>query len=199
MSRKIIFFQIFLILGIGCGLASANRCDPEQAKSFIDDLGSRAISTLTNSSVPPEELGRQFRSLLKEGFDVTAIGQFSLGKYWRQATPAQQQEFLQLFEKQLETLYAGRFKEYKGVKLEIQGARTEPDGGVIVSSTIQKPGGPKTKVDWKIRGTSPKIFDIIIEGVSMLVSKRDDYSSSIQQSGGNLESFLVTLRGKTAS
>lgn len=197
MCRKILFSLLILILGIGKGMTTPNPCNPEQAKSFVKDLGSRAINTLTNSALSRDELGRQFRSLLGEGFDVNAIGKFSMGRYWRQANSEQQQEFLQLFEKQLESLYAARFKEYKGVKFEILGARVEPDGGVIVSSTLQKPGGPKTKVDWKIYGSTPKIFDVIVEGVSMSISKRDDYASSIQQSGGDIGQFLNTLRSRT--
>lgn len=196
MTRKIASFITVLILHLGWGITPSQALDPQKAKSFVQDLGSQAINTLTSGTLSDGELKQKFRSLLEKGFDVKAIGKFSLGKYWRQVTPAQQQEFIELFQKQLETAYAARFKEYKGVQFDVQGARAEADGGVVVSSTLQKPGGPKTKVDWKIYGESPKIFDVIVEGVSMGISKRDDYASSIQQNGGDINRFLGALRGR---
>lgn len=160
------------------------------AKEFIEDLGRRAIDSLTKPEVSQGELETSFQALLKEGFDVHAIGQFVMGRYWNRMTPEQQTRFIPLFENRLKKSYANRFQEYRGVAFVVKGARQEGDG-FIVSSTIQKPGGPLTPVDWRVRGG--KIHDVKVEGVSMSITIRDEYSASIQSSNGDIEKFLNAL------
>jgi phospholipid transport system substrate-binding protein len=169
----------------------------EHAKSFIEDLGRRAITTLTSGHKSDEELGKEFLSLLDEGFDVPAIGKFTLGRYWRQATPEQQADFLKVFRNRLKQSYANRFREYKGVKFVVKDGRKEADGGVVITSTIQKPGGPVVHVTWKVydnKAGVPKIYDVTVDGISMSVSLRDDYAAAISNNGGDVGKFISSMK-----
>ena len=71
---------------------------PDDAKKFIDGLGESAISSLTGSTLSPAERATRFRAMMVAHFDMPAISKFSLGRYWKIATPEQQTEFQKLFE-----------------------------------------------------------------------------------------------------
>jgi phospholipid transport system substrate-binding protein len=164
--------------------------DTTNAKAFIEDLGRRAIDSLTKPGVSQSELESRFQSLLEEGFNVRAIGQFVMGRYWNAMTDDQQARFIPIFEKRLTKSYANRFQEYRGVVFTVKDAR--PAGNhVIVTSTIQKPGGPITPVDWRVK--DGKIHDVKVEGVSMSITIRDEYSALVQSNNRNMEAFLSAL------
>lgn len=188
---KKFFYTFFAILYLCQSNPSQAAVD---AKAFIDDLGRRAIDSLTKPGVSQSQLESKFQSLLEEGFDVQAIGQFVMGRYWSQMTPDQQSRFISIFEKRLTKSYANRFQEYQGVVFTVKDARQE-GGHVIVTSTIQKPGGPVTPVDWRVQGG--KIHDVKVEGVSMSITIRDEYSALIQSNNGDIEAFLNTLGGSS--
>ncbi|MBW8309140.1 MAG: ABC transporter substrate-binding protein [Candidatus Paracaedibacteraceae bacterium] len=169
------------------------------SKSFIQDLGNRAIQILTNSNDSLEQVEDHFVVLLDEGFDVSHIANFVMGRHWKSenATPEQRQKqkdrFTTIFKIRLKKAYASRFREYRGVKFEVGEVRQRA-GADFVKSTIQKPGGPKTDVEWRVR--SGKVQDVIVDGISMSVTLRDDYSSLLSQKKGNIEEFLKALEAK---
>jgi phospholipid transport system substrate-binding protein len=184
---------IYLLIAVLFYGQSASSQATDSAKSFIEDLGRRAITSLTSSGVSQDQLESSFQALLEEGFDVQAIGQFVMGRYWNRMSPDQQSRFIPLFEARLIKSYANRFQEYKGVVFTVKEARQEGEH-VIVSSTIQKPGGPETPVDWRVK--DGKIHDVKVEGVSMSITILNEYSALVQSSNGNFEQFLSTLGGK---
>ncbi|MBX3486672.1 MAG: ABC transporter substrate-binding protein [Candidatus Paracaedibacteraceae bacterium] len=183
--KKIIQLALAFILYITPGL-----CD---SKSLIEDLGNRAIKTLTNSSDSNDTIEENFLKLFDEGFDVRNIASFVMGRYWKQASPAEQDRFVKIFKNRVKKAYASRFKEYKGVKFHIVKVVVR-HGSDYVDSTIQKPNGPKTDVEWRVK--NGKIQDVKVEGVSMGVTMRDDYNSLLGQKNGNIEAFLKELEGR---
>jgi len=169
-----------------------------EASDFITRLAERAIEGLTDKNLPLAERTQRFRQLLTEGFDVPQIGRFVLGRYWRVATEEERAEYLKLFEDYIVHNYATRFGEYAGENLKIGAASRTNDGDVIVFSELLRPSGAPVKVDWKLRtdGSAFKITDVAVEGVSMTITQRDDFSASIQRSGGRVEGLLTMLRDK---
>src|SRR5476651_118182 len=97
------FFAVFLLLSPTPGNA-------QDARSFVANLGQQAIQVLGPSVPTPQRLAR-FRQLFSNDFDVPGMGQFVLGRYWRTATPAEQQEFLQLFQEYIVRAYSARLAE----------------------------------------------------------------------------------------
>lgn len=169
------------------------------AQSFVDNMGQKAISFLGNEEYSQEQKEAEFRRLLRNSFDMKTIGRFALGRYWSVATPAQQKEYLKLFEDMVVDVYAARFNEYKGQSLDVSGVRADGDKDALVTSYIVAPGGgQKIQVDWRVRGKGGnyKIVDVIIEGVSMALTQRSDYSSVIQRGGGDVVALLEHLRAK---
>ncbi|EWY39402.1 toluene tolerance protein [Skermanella stibiiresistens SB22] len=190
-------------------LPSAGHADArsEAAAKFIQDLGARAIDVLVKPSLGREESMKRFRVLLNEGFDVPYISRFVLGANWRTATPQQQQEYGTLFERLIVQVYADRFSQYSGQNLDVNetlkitGHRPEGDSDAIVNSQIIRPDAPPVAVDWRVRqrGDTMKVIDVAVEGVSMSVTQRSEFSSVIQRGGGQIESLLQTLRQRVGT
>ena len=185
---------VILVLTI---LAMAPRAQVSaDPRAFIGSLGARAIEVL-GPSVPPQQRQARFRELLQNDFDVPGIGQFVLGRYWRAATPQEQQEFLQLFQEYVVQAYSARLGEYGGAPFRVTGSRPAGDE-VVVTSEIARPGAPPIQVDWFLvnRGGALKITDVYVGGVSMKVTQRDEFSAVIQRNGGQIGALLVQLRQK---
>jgi phospholipid transport system substrate-binding protein len=166
--------------------------------AFIGDLGRRALDVLSNRAPPPVREAR-FRQLYREDFDGPLIARFVLGRYWRIASPQEQQEFMHLFEDYVVLAYAARLSNYSGEQFRVLGSRPDRDV-TIVSSEIQRPNGaPAVKVDWRLvddRGF--KIADVVVDGISMAVTQRQEFASVIQRHGGQVGGLLMLMREKTA-
>jgi phospholipid transport system substrate-binding protein len=174
------------------------RAAPSDAAGFISDLGERAINVLTSTKSEPER-ETAFRKLFDEGFDVPGIARFVLGPYWRTATDAQRDEFTKLFETYIIHAYVVRFSAYSGQQLKITGSRPEGDNALVNSQITGISNSPPVKVDWRVAklDSGYKITDVIVEGVSMAVTERQEFASVIQRGGGQLEALLKALRERS--
>jgi len=168
------------------------------AGEFIAGLADRAIAGLTDKNASRPDREQRFRSLLTDGFDVPHIARFVLGRYWRTANEDERAEYLRLFEDFIVHSYSQRFGEYAGENLKIAGTRNMPDGEAMVLTDLLRPSGPPVKVEWRMRraDTAFKITDVVVEGVSMSITQRDDFSATIQRGGGKVDALLVQLRDK---
>lgn len=167
------------------------------AEVFIDSMGQRAIGFLSNANLSQSQKQVRFRKLLKDSFDLKTIGRFSLGTYWRSASDAQKAEYQKLFENLVVDVYASRFDEYQGQALQVKKSRPQGKRDVIVNSAIVDDSGTEFKVDWRVRhkNNQYKIIDVIIEGVSMSLTQRSDFSSVIQRGGGDVGVLISHLKG----
>jgi phospholipid transport system substrate-binding protein len=176
-------------------LTSAAAATPSE--KLISHIGDQAISFLADENMNDTAKQAAFKDLLVNNFDMKTIARFVLGRYWRTATAEQKQEYFTLFEEMIVKTYSKRFSEYSGQELIVVGSRDENSKDQLVSSLI-KGNGSDIKVDWRVRAKkdgSHKIVDVIVEGVSMSVTQRSDFSSVIQRGGGNIEALLQQLRG----
>ena len=172
----------------------------QDARAFVGTLGQQAIQVL-GRSVPPAVRVARFRQLFHNDFDIPGIGRFVLGRYWRSATPQEQQEFLGLFQEYIVRAYSARLAEYGGEPFRVTGAR--PSGGetVVTSQIIRQSGAPPISVDWYLIGApgSYKITDVYVGGVSMKVTQRDEFGSVIQRNGGRVGALIGLLQQKLAA
>jgi len=168
----------------------------EAAQSMITSLGNEAMSVIADNSMTPDKKKSVFRTMLTGNFDMKTIGKFALGRYWRDATDAQQAEYLRLYENMIVNVYTARFENYQGQKFTVTDNRVDADSGdVIVNSTITGGGSP-VNVAWRVRpkGGSYKIIDVMVEGVSMAVTQRNDFAGVIQKGGNSINALLDYLR-----
>jgi len=194
-----------LILGLAAILvpasARAQSPAPSDPAQFVQALGDRAMAQLAGKEIPADEERARFRKLLNESFDVQTIGRFTVGRaYWGSATPQQQQEFLNLYESQVVNAYAKRFQDYSGEQFKVVGEQKEGDGGdTVVNSQIIRPsGGPPVSVQWRVRSaaSAPKIVDVVIQGISMAVTDRNQFASVIERGGGTIQALIDALKSQ---
>jgi phospholipid transport system substrate-binding protein len=180
------------------GLVAPRQAAAQDPRAFVNTLGERAIQVLAPSVSPAQRLDR-FRELFSTGFDVPGIGRFILGRYWRIATPREQQEFLSLFQEYVARAYAARLGGFGGEPFRVIGARLN-GAEIVVSSEIVLASGP-IGIDWYLvdNGGPYKITDVYIAGISMKVTQRDEFAAVIQRSGGRVEGLLAQLRQKLAA
>lgn len=166
------------------------------ARKFIDGMAQRAVDFLAKTTMSQDQKAVEFRNLLQDSFDLETIGRFALGRYWNTATPDQRKEYQNLFRDMVVKVYSSRFKEYQGQKVETRSHRTDANGDVIVTSFIVPETGAEIQVDWRTRNKNGKwkIVDVIVEGVSMSVTQRSDFSSVIQRGGGDMKVLLDYLK-----
>ena len=166
------------------------------AKAFVQDMTSEGIGLIQNQTDDPAALTKSFRTLLNRDFDMDYIGRFAMGRYWRGMNASQQKEYLSLFEDMIVDVYSKRFQDYDGQKLVVYSARPDGKYDVLVNSAIIPPSGPKIRVDWRVREKNGryKVIDIMVEGVSMALTQRSDFSSVIQRGGGDVEVLIEHLK-----
>ena len=196
---RLLVLALFLTTTVSIG-AVAQQARAVNAEQFIASLGDRALQILAGGSQNPSERDIAFRKVLDEGFDLALIGRYAMGRYWRRATQEQRSEYIKLFKDFIVVTYIARLGEYSGETLRVVSSRRD-DQDTIVTSEIVMEGRPSIRVDWRVRndasdGSETKIIDVIVEGISMLLTQRDEFASVIQRSGGNVEGLLVRLRKK---
>ena len=193
----------FLLTALGLLIAMASPAGaPDVAAAdpslFMSEMWKRAVEILGKKASQTERLAR-FRELFQANFDGPGIARFVLGRYWRSASEDERQEFLNLFEDYVVFVYGTRFSSLNGETLKIRGNRAE-EGGVIVSTDMVSPGGETpVKIDWRLVSDSGvfKINDVVIEGISMMVTQRSEFASVIQRHGGQVSGLLSLMREKT--
>jgi phospholipid transport system substrate-binding protein len=196
MKRRTVLIALCTLVGaLVLPARPAAAADPA---AVVTSLGNEALKVLGKNVDPSLRVAR-FRELFRDDFDVPGIARFVLGRYWRLATPAQQQEFVRLFTNYIALVYANRLAEYSGETLRVLATRSGPDGALVSSEIIRTNGQPPARVDWLMTphdGTY-KISDVIIDGISMGITQRSEFASFIQRHGGQLESLITALRQRT--
>ena len=169
-----------------------------EAEAFVKQRGADAIKVLSTPGLTDQQYMREFNDFVDKSFDVPAMAQFALGVYWRQANEAQRAEYLKLYRDYFVGTYAARFRTFSGENFEVMGARAINETESLVQSRIVRPGNQAPiNVDWHVReNSSPKVVDMIIEGLRLGVTLRDEFSGVIQS--GGLEVLFRALRERNA-
>lgn len=195
--RLIVMVFVAAVISVTWSVAGTARATVNDAAQFINQLGNQAISTLRASNLTLDQREARFRSLLSQGFDLRFIGRFVLGRYWRGATPDQQNDYIALYGEYLLQTYSARLGGYAGQNMTVTGARRVNDKDIVVSTTIDRPSGPRITANWRVRATDGqyRIIDIMVEGISMAITQRAEFASVVQHSG--IDGLLTILRART--
>lgn len=202
--RTILVSLIVLVLAVWGSPLAANAASgtDDPAQKFIESLAQEAVQALTAEGATRAQRVERFRSLLNENFDVPVIGRWVLGRYWRAATDAEKEEYLDLFEDYVVITYVERFDQYSGEVIKVTKSVSDPGKDSLVFSEIHRPsGGEPIRVDWRVRSKSDiyKIIDVYVEGISMSQSQRKEFTSVIRSNGGKVAGLLEVLRDKIES
>lgn len=188
--------SIFAFLGIFM-IASSLWATTKEPIAFVSDLTDKVILEVITSNKTPEEKLKLFQNDFQQAVDLKNIGQFVLGVYWKKATATEREAFLKEFTDFTTKTWTDRFNMYDGQKFTFSGIRDAGKSQVYVDSSIST--NPPVSVIWRLRQKdgSYRIIDIIIEGVSMAMSYRNEYTSFLQKNGGNLDILTQELNQKS--
>ncbi|MSP51530.1 MAG: ABC transporter substrate-binding protein [Alphaproteobacteria bacterium] len=197
LSRFVYLSLIAFTLTLGTPQESAAQAPNDQAAQFIGALAQNALGALQQPNMTLEQRETVVREMLRNGFDVPFIGRFVLGKHWATVTNEQRDEYQRLFGEFVVKTYAARLGGYSGDKFAVTSVRDAGDKDVLVHTQIVRPSGPPLECDWRVRviDGQPRIIDVMVEGISMVVTQRSEFASLVQRNG--IEGLLASLRAKT--
>lgn len=197
-TRRALLLSAYSIALLAAWPAQA-QMDPGRATAFIQATGEEMVAAL-NSGQSLEQRRAQVANILRRSVDVEGTGRFILGRWWRVASPAEQQEYLRLFEETLIRNLASRFGDYQGVRFALGRSQQRSEDDALVSTMVERPGSPAFNLDWRVGDVNgqPRIVDLVAEGTSLRLTQRSEYSAVVQRGGNQLGPLLAAMRQQLA-
>ena len=195
--KRSIFFSLLFMFSQSVAAEDAWRTDPT---SFINHFAEVGIDDILSANINEADKTERFRNLFNEGFDIPAIGRFVLARNWRRANDTEKQAFIALFEDLIVYTWSRRFSIYDGQTIDVRGTTPDGETGTLVDSAIVDSNGESVSVQWRLRKREEglRIVDVIVEGVSMAITYRQEYASVIRQRGG-LNGLLALLKQQVSA
>ena len=192
---------IVFLVGAGVGTASARSDAAGEAATFVSGIGNQVI-TILQQDLDRVERERRLTALFERAFNTKRLGRFVLGRHWKRATPDQQAAYLDLLPRYVVELYAGRFTGYSGERFEVVNQRSLGAGVSLVNSRIVPARGPALNVGFRVErvGGAPAIVDVMVEGISLILTKRAEFDSVVRREGiGSLINRLRRIVSRSSS
>lgn len=169
----------------------------DPAIGFVDKLADKILAEIVATDKTKDAKEAFFRDAFVEGLDLKGIGQFVLGTAWKKTSEDDRTAFLNAFTDLTVKTWADRFNLYTGQQIVFQGTRNAERGQIYVDSVIQDK--QPVEVIWRLRPSkdSYKIVDIIVEGVSMAATYRNDYRAFLQQNANSVPALTAELERKS--
>lgn len=199
LPRHLAWFVIAFIASLQA-LPPAAMPATEDPVTFLQNLQDHSAEQLGDTSIPTEVREERFRQIFNDNFDLPAIGRFVIGRYWKRASEQDRQDFLAIFEDAMVQRFLPILAENSDVRLTFGAAQGDKKrkGMYIVNSVLPLENGEAVNVGWRVRYKDevPRILDIIIEGASMAITLRSEYSTFVKQNGGEVSELTKLLREK---
>ncbi|MDG4719828.1 MULTISPECIES: MlaC/ttg2D family ABC transporter substrate-binding protein [Thalassospira] len=170
----------------------------QSASAVIQTLADQAMTELTDESLADDVRRQKFVALMDRYFEMDVVSRFVLGRYWRSISNEEINEFSKLLQNYLALNYANQFKAFNGEQFVV-GSETEKNKDTFVNSQFVRPDGPPVNIVWRMRMFNDhyKIIDVAIEGLSMGITQRDEFTSVIQQNNDDVGALTAALKAKT--
>ena len=188
--KKILIILLLFNLKFG----QVSSIEPE---IFVQSTVNRA-SQILSQNITKEDKINELKSIAKETVDIQGIGFYSLGSARKNLDNNQKQKYFELFENYFLKTFSSRLSEYTNPKIEVQGKEVLNKNYTIVKSLlISTSDRPEVKIDWRVytkNPDSPLIRDLIIEGLSLARTQKEEFASILNSNDGNIDSLFKILR-----
>ncbi|MEI7456972.1 MAG: ABC transporter substrate-binding protein [Nitrosomonadales bacterium] len=189
-----------MVVGLSCVAAQAEMQAPD---AMIKDVAQEVIVIIKQDAGSKADNQKKILALVDArvvpNFDFTHMTQLAVGRYWKQATPEQQKALVAEFRNMLVRTYANALSLYRDQKIEVRPVKMNAgDKDVVVNTRIIKSSGQPTLVDYKMEKEADgwKVYDVVIEAVSLVTNYRGQFATTIQQSG--VDGLIKELSGMNA-
>tara|TARA_B100001094_G_scaffold117572_1_gene113407 strand:- start:495 stop:1088 length:594 start_codon:yes stop_codon:yes gene_type:complete len=190
--KKLLSFFVFTIIF----LSNINHSLSIEADVFIQSTVNRAAETLSGEYTKEERI-EKLKGIAKETVDITGIGFYSLGSHRKNISKEQLDNYKKIFEAYFLKSFSSRLAEYSNPEIEVNSKKKINENYTIVSSTlVATDTRPEVKIEWRVYTKNPDnllIRDLIIEGLSLARTQKEEFSSIISSNDGKIESLLSNL------
>jgi phospholipid transport system substrate-binding protein len=191
--KKFFTFITFLIILF----SSINKVYSIEADVFVQSTVNRASEALNNKFSKEEKIGK-LKNIAKETVDIKGIGYYTLGAYRKSISSDQMRKYETLFEQYFLKSFASRLAEYSNPEIEVTSKKKLNKNYTMVSSIlVSTKKRPEVKIDWRVYTKNldnPLIRDLIIGGLSLARTQKEEFSSIILSNDGDINALFATLK-----
>jgi phospholipid transport system substrate-binding protein len=191
--KKFLTFVSFVIISL-TSISNSYSIEPD---IFVQSTVNRASQALSNKFTKEEKI-QKLKNIAKETVDINGIGSYTLGSYRKSITNEQKKVYIVLFEKYFLKTFSSRLAEYSNPEIQVNSKEVVNKNYTIVSSTlVATEQRPEVKIEWRIytkNPESPLIRDLIIEGLSLARTQKEEFSSIIQSNDGDINALFEVLK-----
>lgn len=201
MTRRLLLTAPLFAAGlIALPRAGQAEIDPGRATAFIQAAGNELVAAINDPRLDLATRRDRVAATLRRTIDIEGTGRFILGRYVRQASPAELAEYNRLFDDIIVRNLSARFGEYRGVRFSLGRSQQRTEEDVLVNTIVERPNTPAFSLDWRVSEVNgqPRVVDVIAEGTSLRLTTRSEYSAVIQRNGGRVASLLEAMRNQIA-
>ena len=190
--KKIFTFIVLILISFNFN----NKAFSIEADVFVQSTVNRAAKTLGGGLTKVERI-EKLKEIAKDTVDITGIGFYSLGKHRKNLSKEELENYKIVFEAYFLKSFSSRLAEYSNPEIEVNSKNIINANYTIVSSTlVATDSRPEVKIEWRVYTKDPDnllIRDLIIEGLSLARTQKEEFSSIINSNDGKIEALLKNL------
>ena len=187
------FKSIFILI---CAIIVTEKSFSIEPNIFVQSTVNRASQILSEDTSKNEKIDK-LKVIAKETVDIRGIGFYTLGKYRKTLNDIQKDKYSELFYEYFLKSFSSRLSEYSNPKIDVQSQEKLNENYTIVSSIlVATETRPEVKIQWRIYTKNPErpmIRDLIIEGLSLARTQKEEFASIIQTNDGDINALFVSL------
>ena len=191
--KKFLTSVLFLIIA----LSSISKVYSIEADIFVQSTVNRAANTLGGNFTKEERI-QKLKEIASDTVDIKGIGYYTLGAYRKNINAEEIKQYEFLFKQYFLKSFASRLAEYSNPEIEVVSKKKINENYTMVSSIlVATDQRPVVKIDWRIytkNPENPKIRDLIIEGLSLARTQKEEFSSIIQSNDGDINALFSSLK-----
>ena len=192
LKKKIHFFFILLIF-----FSLTKNSFSLEPNIFVQSTVNRASSVLGDNLTKEEKI-EKLKTIAIETVDIKGVGFYSLGKHRKNLNDEQKKKYSELFKKYFLKSFSSRLAEYSNPQINVNSQEKISEKYTIVSSIlIATNERPEVKIDWRVYTKNPEkplIRDLIIEGLSLARTQKEEFNSIIQSNDGDINVLFSNLK-----
>ena len=190
MLKKFFIFAIFIYSFL---FTNSYSIEPDV---FVQSTVNRA-SKLLSENITKEQKIKKLKLIAKDTVDIKGIGYYTLGSVRKSLSDDQKDKYIILFEKYFLKSFASRLSEYTNPEIDVYNKEVLSENYTIVNSVLKETKErPEIKIDWRIytkNPTNPLIRDLIIEGLSLARTQKEEFASVLNSNDGDINALYKTL------
>lgn len=179
LLARMLPIMLALMLALPCAAPAAVPSAIDQVRQTVEQV----LSVLRNKGLDETARRDQLRTLIRSRFDFALMSQWTLGIYWRQASPAQQQRFVALYSDLLEASYLGKIEAYTDEQVNYLGERIEERRAQVETEIATAQTNIPLTYRLNLEGEQWMVYDVVIEGVSLVRTYRSSFGEIARKDG----------------